>query len=139
MIQVGMIYTWEEKEKLSQYVNVCCPSSVTHQFIPCLRTSQVKCYLWKWLINTVYYARSKTVHKCILPWLFTISYLPRAQIPGRKKKYKFLMYKVLDFILFTYLFSVLEIKPRPSGTPEKYFTIEPHPQFKNLNYDNKTH
>lgn len=52
------------------------------------------------------------------------------------------MYKVLDFILFTYVFSVfsvLEIKLRPSGTPEKYFTIEPHPQFKNLNYDNKTH
>lgn len=54
-----------------------------------------------------------------------------------EKKYKFLMYKLLDFILFTYLFSVLEIKPRLSGTPEKYFTIEPHPQFKNLNYDNK--
>lgn len=33
MIQVGMIYPWEEEERLGQYVNVRCPSSVTHQFI----------------------------------------------------------------------------------------------------------
>lgn len=137
MIQVRMIHTWEEKERLSQYVTVRCP----HQS----RISSSKAYgllKWdvvfgsNWLIQFIMPAVKLSISVFYLGFLQYLIYLEFRFLEG-KKSTNFWCTK--SWILFTYLFSVLEIKPRLSGTPEKYFTIEPRPQFNNLNYDNKTH
>lgn len=86
MIQVGMIYPWEEKERLGQYVSVRYPSSVTHQFIPCLRTSQVKFIFGSnWLIQFIMPEVKLSIRVFYLGLLQYLIYL-ELRFPGGKKK-----------------------------------------------------
>lgn len=107
MIQVGMIYPWEEKERLGQYVSVRYPSSVTHQFIPCLRTSQVKFIFGSnWLIQFIMPEVKLSIRVFYLGLLQYLIYL-ELRFPEGKKKVQILMYKVLDFI-YLLIFSALD-------------------------------
>lgn len=107
MIQVGMIYPWEEKERLGQYVSVRYPSSVTHQFLPCLRTSQVKFIFGSnWLIQFIMPEVKLSIRVFYLGLLQYLIYL-ELRFPGGKKKVQILMYKVLDFI-YLLIFSALD-------------------------------